>query len=112
MTVRNSRGNTTIAAGAAGSRWTSNDVKLIRRRQCAQEVFQIRPWSLIVVGRLGHHVRHQERCLVDRDRSLLVAIRVRGHVTAIETTVGEVGCLHSIPIWRDSRIGSEGIDTR
>src|ERR1043166_1007156 len=72
-----------LAAGAADARRTGDDVDLVAGVGEGTEIsLEVRPWSLVVVGRLRDHVRHQVGFLIDRDAGLVVAVGGRTHVAA------------------------------
>ena len=103
MAVRELVVTAAVGAGAACADAAGDDVDLVGGQQRAEIVLQRRPRTLIVVGGLRHHVRHQERRLIDRDGRFLVAVRVGHHVAAVEAAVGEVERLHAIPVRRHAR---------
>src|SRR6185295_5237814 len=94
-----------VAACAALSGRTGDDVNLVTTAgDRAKVVLQCGPRTLVVVRRLGHHVRHEERGLVDGDGRLLIPVRVRGHVSSVEARAGEVAAEHAVPIRKDRGI--------
>src|SRR5690348_16302122 len=88
MAVRDSCCNPTVAARATNTKRTGNDKKFLASILCSKSsevIFHIGPRSLIVVGSLWNHVRHQIRFLVDRYTTGFIPVGVWCHVSAVKT---------------------------
>ena len=71
-TVRDRHGHAHRCSRPAAADAACDDIYLVAgASQVAQVNLERRPRTLIVIGRLSDHVRHQERRLIDRDRRSL-----------------------------------------
>src|SRR6266481_5020656 len=107
-------GRAAIEAGSTNAQRSGDDIHLLsaaNSQHTPEVVFKIGPRSLIIIRSLRNHVGHEICFLIDWDTIFVIAVGVRSHMAAIEAGTRIVGRLHAIPIGKNSRVRTEGINT-